>query len=105
MSGLDTLIAEFEKADLVWIGLALLLAPSVGVAQGFATVGACIRPVRLGPVILLQYGIQFISLAVPSSAARIALEIRFFQRVGLSAPARSRSASSTASADSWSRSS
>ncbi|MET0801735.1 MAG: lysylphosphatidylglycerol synthase transmembrane domain-containing protein, partial [Actinomycetota bacterium] len=84
--GLDTLIAEFEKADLIWIGLALMLAPSAGVAQAFATVGACIRPVRLGPVILLQYGIQFIGLAVPSSAARIALEIRFFQRVGLSAP-------------------
>ncbi|MGH2631178.1 MAG: lysylphosphatidylglycerol synthase transmembrane domain-containing protein [Actinomycetota bacterium] len=83
--GLDTLIEEFEKADLIWIGVALLLAPSVGLAQGFATVGACIRPVRLGPVILLQYGIQFIGLAVPSSAARIALEIRFFQRVGLSA--------------------
>jgi uncharacterized membrane protein YbhN (UPF0104 family) len=83
--GLDTLLAEFEKADLVWIAFALLLAPSAGVAQGFATVGACIRPVRLGPVILLQYAIQFLGLAVPSSAARIALEIRFFQRVGLSA--------------------
>ena len=83
--GLATLIEQFEKADLVWIALALLLSPAVGVGQGFATVGACVRPVRLGPVILLQYGIQFIGLAVPSSAARIALEIRFFQRVGLSA--------------------
>lgn len=83
--GLSTLIEEFQKADLIWIGFALLMSPIVGVAQGFATVGACVRPVRLGPVILLQYGIQFIGLAVPSSAARIALEIRFFQRVGLSA--------------------
>ena len=83
--GLSTLIEEFRKADLVWIVLALLMSPVVGLGQGFATVGACIRPVRLGPVILLQYGIQFLGLAVPSSAARIALEIRFFQRVGLSA--------------------
>ena len=31
---------------------------------------------------MLQYGIQFIALAVPSSAARVALEIRFFERIG-----------------------
>ena len=31
---------------------------------------------------MLQYGVQFISLAVPSSAARVALEIRFFERIG-----------------------
>ena len=34
---------------------------------------------------MLQYGIQFIALAVPSSAARVALEIRFFERVGVPA--------------------
>jgi uncharacterized membrane protein YbhN (UPF0104 family) len=34
---------------------------------------------------MLQYGIQFIALAVPSSAARVALEIRFFERVAVPA--------------------
>jgi uncharacterized membrane protein YbhN (UPF0104 family) len=82
--GLDNLINEFQEADTVWLVLALVLAPTVGVAQGFATIGACIRPVRFGPVVMLQYAIQFVALAVPSSAARIALEIRFFGRVGMS---------------------
>ena len=41
------------------------------------------QSVRFWPVLMLQYGIQFIPLAVPSSAARVALEIRFFQRVGV----------------------
>jgi uncharacterized protein (TIRG00374 family) len=35
------------------------------------------------PVLMLQYAIQFIQLAVPSSAARVALEVRFFQRNGI----------------------
>jgi uncharacterized protein (TIRG00374 family) len=32
---------------------------------------------------MLQYGVQFIQLAVPSSAARLALEVRFWQRAGV----------------------
>ena len=82
--GLDSLIEEFKQADLAWLLLALVLSPTVGIAQGFATIGACIKPVRFGPVVMLQYSIQFVALAVPSSAARIALEIRFFGRVGMS---------------------
>jgi uncharacterized membrane protein YbhN (UPF0104 family) len=34
-------------------------------------------------VIGLQFAIRFIALAVPSSAARVALNVRFFQRAGL----------------------
>ena len=82
--GLESLIEEFQEADLTWLALALALSPTVGVAQAFATIGACIKPVRFGPVVMLQYSIQFVALAVPSSAARIALEIRFFGKVGMS---------------------
>ena len=32
---------------------------------------------------MLEYAIQFIALAVPSSAARLALDIRFFGRNGI----------------------
>ncbi|HEY6568459.1 MAG TPA: hypothetical protein VI341_13165, partial [Actinomycetota bacterium] len=82
--GLDSLIQEFQDADLVWLALALALAPMVAFPQAFSTIGACIRPVRFGPVVMLQYAVQFVALAVPSSAARVALEIRFFTKVGLS---------------------
>ena len=82
--GLQSLIDSFKNADLAWLALALALSPTVGVAQAFATIGACIKPVRFGPVVMLQYGIQFVALAVPSSAARIALEVRFFGKVGMS---------------------
>jgi uncharacterized membrane protein YbhN (UPF0104 family) len=82
--GIDNLVAEFQAADLGWLIAALAIVPVVGVGQAFGTIGSCIRPVRFGPVLALQWAIAFIALAVPSSAARIALEIRFFGRIGLS---------------------
>lgn len=81
--GIDTLTSELSNADSAWIWVALLVSPLVQVAEAFSTIGACPRPLRLGPVIGLQFAIRFIALAVPSSAARIALNVRFFQRAGL----------------------
>ncbi|HXJ64049.1 MAG TPA: lysylphosphatidylglycerol synthase domain-containing protein [Actinomycetota bacterium] len=81
--GLQTLIDEFQGADWTWLVAALLLSPVIQAAQAFSTIGASIRPVRYLPSLALQYSIQFIALAVPSSAARVALEVRFFQRLGV----------------------
>jgi uncharacterized membrane protein YbhN (UPF0104 family) len=81
--GLDNLIDEFRAADLGWLAVALALSPVVPVAQAIATIGASFRPLRFGPVLMLEYAIQFIALAVPSSAARLALDIRFFGRNGI----------------------
>jgi uncharacterized membrane protein YbhN (UPF0104 family) len=85
--GLDTIVQEFEGADWWWVASAVVLSPFVQVGQAVATQGASVRQVRLGPVLALQYAVQFLGLAVPSSAARIALEIRFFQKVGTTATA------------------
>jgi uncharacterized membrane protein YbhN (UPF0104 family)/tRNA A-37 threonylcarbamoyl transferase component Bud32 len=81
--GLANLIDEFKAADLAWLAVALALSPVVPVAQAVATLGASFRPLRFGPVLMLQYAIQFIALALPSSAARLALDIRFFGRNGI----------------------
>jgi uncharacterized protein (TIRG00374 family) len=80
--GLQTLIDELKQADGTWLLAALLLSPVIQVAQTFSTMGASVLPVRFVPVLMLEYAIQFIALAVPSSAARVALEVRFFQRNG-----------------------
>jgi uncharacterized membrane protein YbhN (UPF0104 family) len=45
--------------------------------------GASPRAVLFGPLLLLQFAIQFLALAVPSAASRIALNVRFFRGVGL----------------------
>jgi len=84
-AGMQKLLEELGQADAVWVWGALLLSPVVQVGQAFSTMGASPRPLRLGPVLLFQYAIQFVALAVPSSAARIALEIRFFERIGVTA--------------------
>ena len=81
--GLDNLVDEFKGVDLGWLVAATLLSPIYPVAQTVATLGASFRPLRFGPVLMLEYAIQFIALAVPSSAARLALDVRFFGRNGI----------------------
>jgi uncharacterized protein (TIRG00374 family) len=49
--------------------------------------GASVTALRFGPVLALQYAIQFIALVLPASAARVALEVRFFQQFGIPATA------------------
>lgn len=84
--GLDTLVEEFSQADWAWLIAALLFAQVAPVGLAFATLGATLHQLKLLPVIALQYAVTFIGLVVPSTAARVALKVRFFQRVGLSVP-------------------
>ncbi len=81
--GIETLWNELKSADMAWIVTALLLAPLSQIPQAFSTMGASVRDLLFAPVLMLQYAVQFIQLAVPSSAARVALEVRFFQRQGV----------------------
>lgn len=79
--------SELGSAEWAWLVAALLASPLVGVALGFSTMGACLRPLRYGPVVMLQWAIQFMAVVLPSTAARIALDVRFFQRFGVPAGA------------------
>ncbi len=81
--GLKGIIDELKNANVAWLLVALLASPFIQLGQAVSTKGASIADVGYGPVLMLQYAIQFIALAVPSSAARVALEVRFFQRNGV----------------------
>jgi uncharacterized protein (TIRG00374 family) len=81
--GLDTIVSEFQGAEWWWLVAALALSPLSQIPQAFSTLGATLHEIRFWPVLMLQYGVQFISLVVPSSAARLALEVRFWERVGV----------------------
>jgi uncharacterized membrane protein YbhN (UPF0104 family)/tRNA A-37 threonylcarbamoyl transferase component Bud32 len=81
--GLANLWDELKTAELGWVLAAFVLAPISQVPQAFSTMGASVSDLLFVPVLMLQYAIQFIQLAVPSSAARVALEVRFFQRNGV----------------------
>jgi uncharacterized protein (TIRG00374 family) len=74
---------ELQNADKVWLLVALCMSPFVQTAFAFSTIGASMARLRYIPVLMLQYAIQFIALTLPSTAARLALSVRFFQRFGV----------------------
>jgi glycosyltransferase 2 family protein len=76
---LDSL--QDAKWWLVVIGLVVAQMPRI--AQAVATLGAAPVPLPLGPVYALQLAISYVNLAIPTAAARIAVNVRFFQRQGV----------------------
>jgi uncharacterized membrane protein YbhN (UPF0104 family)/tRNA A-37 threonylcarbamoyl transferase component Bud32 len=80
----DAVVEELASADRRLLLLGLLVAPLAQVLFSFSTLGSSIRRLPFLPVLMLQYAIQFIALVLPATAARIALQIRFFERLGVS---------------------
>ena len=87
LAGLDLgdLSAELSDAQWGWVAFAALLVQTPRLAQAVSTLGASPRPLPLGPVYALQLAISYVNLAIPSAAARIAVNVRFFQRQGVPA--------------------
>jgi uncharacterized protein (TIRG00374 family) len=79
----DELIDEVQDATWWIVAIGFVVAQMPRLAQSCSTLGA--SPVRLpfGPVYALQLAMSYINLAIPSSAARVATSVRFFQRHGL----------------------
>ncbi len=78
-------VDALADADPAWLLLAAVVAQLPFFTQAVATRGACPRPLPYGPVAMLQLAIGFVALAVPSTAGRLAMDIRFFQRQGVPA--------------------
>ncbi len=80
-------LAEFVDSlqdAVVWLlVLGFVVAQLPRVAQAVSTLGAAPIPLPLGPVYALQLAISYVNLAIPSAAARIAVNVRFFQRQGV----------------------
>ena len=89
IAGLDLEALADALADTAWstalVGLVVAQTPRA--AQALSTIGAAPGDVPFRPVYLLQLAQGYIGLAVPSSAARIALNVRFFQKQGFSSGA------------------
>ena len=84
--GFGTIAHELRHADIAWVVVALILAQSTFVASGVSVRGAVMTPLPLLPCVVLQSAIKFINLTVPSSAGRIGMNLRFFQRMGTPLP-------------------
>ncbi|GEK21074.1 lysylphosphatidylglycerol synthase transmembrane domain-containing protein [Cellulomonas xylanilytica] len=85
LAGVDlaSVASALASADWAWLVAALLLSPFIQASMAGATLGAALARLRYVPVLMLQYAIQFISLVLPATAARLALEVRFFQKFGI----------------------
>ena len=80
--GFYTIADELRKADAAWVIVALLLAQTTFVPSAISARGGVPTPLPLLPLIALQSALKFINLTVPSSAGRIATNLRCLQRMG-----------------------
>jgi uncharacterized membrane protein YbhN (UPF0104 family) len=87
VAGLDLAELREQPDDTTWwlVALGFALAQLPRVTQATATLGASPVPLPLGPVYALQLAVSYVNLAIPTSAARVAVNVRFFQRHGVPA--------------------
>ncbi|MGB7964280.1 MAG: hypothetical protein WCF12_15155, partial [Propionicimonas sp.] len=85
LAGVDftEVVAELSTADYALLLLGLVLAPLAQPFFAVSTLAASLQRLPHLPVLMLQYAIQFIALVLPATAARVALQIRFFERLGV----------------------
>jgi hypothetical protein len=85
VGGLDhgQLRESLEGASWWWVAAGFVIAQLPRATQAISTLGSV--PVRLAfrPVYVMQLATSYMNLALPSSLARMAINIRFFQRQGI----------------------
>ena len=81
--GLDTIAEALSEASLALVFLAFLVSMSARFANAVALSGLAPTKVPLGRLTMLQLAMSFVNLAMPATAGRVAINIRFFQRSGV----------------------
>lgn len=69
-----------------WIVAAFLAAQLPRVTQALSTLGSVPAVIPFGPVYAMQLATGYMNVALPSHLARMAVNVRFFQRQGLAVP-------------------
>ena len=89
ITGLDLEEVADELRSATWwlAAVALVVAQAPRLAQTMSTLGAAPDPIPVRPIYLLQLAQSYVGLAVPTTAARIAMNVRFFQKQGFSSGA------------------
>jgi len=83
----DEFVESLQDANWWLVALGAVVSQTPRIAQAVATLGAAPILLPLGPVYALQLAISYVNLAIPTAAARIAVNVRFFQRQGVPAGA------------------
>jgi uncharacterized membrane protein YbhN (UPF0104 family) len=83
--GLDTIVDSLKGAAWGWLLLALAVGQLPRFSDALSTQGACDERLPYGPTVALEMSLSFINLAVPSTAARVSMEVRYYQKRGIAA--------------------
>jgi uncharacterized protein (TIRG00374 family) len=79
----DQLGETLSGAAPGWVLLGLVVGQLPVLSETASTQGASVRRLAVGPLVALQVAIGFVKLAVPSTAARLATVVRYFQKQGV----------------------
>jgi uncharacterized membrane protein YbhN (UPF0104 family) len=84
LAGVDfnALWNSIKNATWGWVFIALLTGQLARVAQAVSTIGASEHDLPLGPTVALHFALTFINVAVPATAAKVAVEMRYYQKQG-----------------------
>lgn len=85
LAGIDfaELADALRDASVAVLLIALVFGQVPRLAQAESPRAACPRPLPYGLMVLLQFAITFVNVAIPSTAARVGVNVRFFQRHGI----------------------
>jgi uncharacterized protein (TIRG00374 family) len=81
--GIDAIVDAVQAASVPLLILALVIGQTPRLANAVALAAAAPLRIPLPRLTALQFAITFVNLVTPSTAARVAVNIRFFQRSGL----------------------
>ncbi len=89
IAGLDVEAVWDELLGATWwlLVLGFVFANITRVSQAVSTLGSSPQPLAFGPVYAMQLAMSYLTVAIPSYAARVAVSVRFFQRQGIPAGA------------------
>jgi uncharacterized membrane protein YbhN (UPF0104 family) len=79
-------LSTIAHASWAWIMFAFVVAQLPRVSQTISTLGSVPAAMPFGPVYAMQLATGYMNVALPSNLARMAVNVRFFQRQGLTAP-------------------
>jgi glycosyltransferase 2 family protein len=83
--GFDTVWQALLDARWSLVVLGLVLAAATNLTDATALAAVTPKPVPIGVTTVEQFAIGFVNIAVPSAAGRVAVNIRYFEKLGISA--------------------
>jgi hypothetical protein len=79
-------LSTVGDASWAWIVFAFVVAQLPRLSQTVSTLGSVPTSMPFGPVYAMQLATGYMNVALPSNLARMAVNVRFFQLQGLTAP-------------------